>query len=103
MCHGDPVGADIIDRQLHRERLAGPRIKRTYRANLGDLPDGAYVVIDDRAWLVWGDTLLAWSPHGYGERRARLKNEEVGVLTPRSAVAVLAAGYRAAVHPSAVQ
>jgi hypothetical protein len=100
MCHGELAGADIIDRQLHRERLAGPRIKRTYRAILDGLPDGAYVVVDGRAWLVWGDALLAWSPHGYGERRARLKNQEVGVLTPRSAVAVLAAGYPVAVHPS---
>jgi len=102
-CHGRPVAADIIDRQLHRERLAGPRIKRTYRADLGGLPDGAYVAVDDRAWLVRGDSLLAWSPHGYFERRARFENQEVDVLTPHSIVAILAEGYRAAFHPSATE
>jgi len=99
-CHGKPVSADIIDRQLHHDRLAGRRTKRVYRAKLADLPDGSYVAGDDRAWLVWGNSLFAWSPLGYTERRERSAFREVDVLTPRSTVAVLAAGYRAAVHPT---
>jgi hypothetical protein len=101
LCHGEPVSADIIDNQLHRERIAGRCTKRVYRQNLHDLPDGAYVALDDRAWLVWGNTLFAWSASEYWERRERLAHREVEVLTPRSTVAVLAAGYRVAVHPSA--
>jgi hypothetical protein len=101
MCHGEPVSADIIDRQLHRERLAGPRTKRTYRADLESLPDGAYIAVENRAWLVWGDSLLAWSPLGYSERRLRSTESAVEVLTPRSTVAVIAAGYRPPSHPSA--
>jgi hypothetical protein len=101
LCHGKPVSADIIDLRLHNERLAGPRAKRTYRADLGDLPDGTYIVEDGRAWLVLGKTLLAWSDVGYTERRARPAHREVDVLTPPSTVAVLTAGYRVAVHPSA--
>jgi len=101
VCHGEPVSADLIDRQLHHDRLAGRRTKRVYREDLANLPDGAYVVIDGRAWLVWRDRLFAWSAVGYAERRARSAHREVDVLTPRSTVAVLAAGYRAAVHPSA--
>lgn len=100
-CFGEPVGADVIDRQLHRDRVAGTRTKRTYRTHLAELPDGAYIADDDRAWLVWGVALFAWSPHGYTERRERAGNREVDVLTPRSTVAVLAAGYRPAIHPSA--
>lgn len=100
VCHGEPVNADIIDRQLQRERLDGRRTKRVYRADLADLPDGAYVVVDDRAWLIWGDTLLGWSSLGYTEGRQRSGRREVDVLTPRSTVALLAAGYRATVHPS---
>jgi hypothetical protein len=101
ICHGEPVSADLIDRQLHRDRLAGPRAKRVYRADLAGLPDGAYIAAHDRAWLVWGDTLFAWSAQGYTERRKRSANRMVEVLTPRSTVAVLAAGYRVDVHPSA--
>jgi hypothetical protein len=99
-CHGAPACADIIDRQLHRERLSRPRTKRTYRADLATLPDGAYIVIEGRAWLVHGNGLFAWTPLGYSERRERLDNQEVEVLTPPSTVAVFAAGYRATVHPS---
>jgi hypothetical protein len=99
-CHGEPVSADIIDRQLHSERLIRPRRKRTYSSVLDELPDGAYIAIEGRAWLAWGDALFAWSPHGYIERRKRPARLDVDVLTPRATVAVLAAGYRVAVHPS---
>jgi hypothetical protein len=101
LCHGKPVSADLIDLQLHTERLAGPRIKRTYHADLARLPDGTYIVENDRAWLVLGKTLFAWSDQGYTERRERPAHRKVDVLTPRSTVAVLTAGYRVAVHPSA--
>lgn len=100
-CHGEPVSADLIDRQLQLDRLAGRRVKRVYRADLIDLPDGAYIAADNRAWLVWGNTLFAWTALGYTERRERSALGEVDVLTPRSTVAVLAAGYGAAIHPSA--
>ena len=100
-CFGQPVGADLIDRQLHRDRLAGRAIKRTYRAALADLPDGAYIADADRAWLVLGDELFAWSPIGYVDRRKRPAIQEVEVLTLRSTIVVLVAGYRPAIHPSA--
>jgi hypothetical protein len=99
-CNGEPVSADLIDQQLHSERLMGRRGKRTYRACLADLPDGAYVVLDERAWLVWGSWLFAWSDLGYTERQMR-RPRDIDVLTPPSTVAILRAGYRVAVHPSA--
>jgi hypothetical protein len=98
------VSAEQIDRQLHDERLAGDRrrnAKRTYRADARDLPDGAFVRVDERAWLVLGNELLLWSPQGYGERRKRTTQGNVDVLTPPSTFAVLAAGYIAGLHPSA--
>ncbi len=99
-CSGTPAGADVMDATLHAERLDG-RTKRTYRAELASLPDGTYVALEGRPWLVWDGALLAWSGSGYDARRARPPHLELDVLTPPSAVAVLAAGYGAAVHPSA--
>ena len=96
-CHGAHASADAMDAQLHAERLNG-RKKRTYR---GALADGTFVVLEGAAWLVWGSELLAWSGSGYVERRPRPMQREADVLTPRSTVAVLAAGYRPSVHPSA--
>jgi hypothetical protein len=97
---GGPASADAMDARLHAERLAG-KSKRTYRDELANLPDGAYVAIDATPWLVWGTELYAWSDSGYAQRRPRPAAGDVEVLTPRSIVAVLAAGYRPSLHPTA--
>jgi hypothetical protein len=101
-CFGGPAGADAMDTQLHRERLTG-KTKRTFRSDVGALPDGSYVALDGDAWLVWGDEVLAWSGAGYTTWRSRPARMEVEVLTPRSIVAVLSAGFRPGIHPTAVR
>jgi hypothetical protein len=100
-CFGEPAGADAIDLQLHSDRLVKPRVKRTYTADIADLPDGAFVALNGVAWLVRGDALLEWSQQGYRTRRERPSHGDVEVLTPRSAIAVQSAGYKADIHPSA--
>src|SRR5205814_2218255 len=52
-------GADEIDARLHEERT-GPR-----RPAGEDLPDGAFVLLDDVPWLVAGGRLRRWTPAGY--------------------------------------
>jgi hypothetical protein len=99
-CLGAPADADTMDARIHADRLDGKR-KRTYREAIGNLPDGAYAVLDGTAWLVWERELHAWSDSGYSRRRPRPNRGEVEVLTPRCLVRVLAAGYRPKVHPSA--
>jgi hypothetical protein len=96
-----PVNADALDATLHVERRIRPWLKRTHLASGGALPDGTYVVLNERAWLVLGDELLAWSPDGYRERRQRPPTDGLTVLTPPSLVGVLRAGYAASVHPTA--
>ena len=96
----EPAGADAIDRVLHAERLDGRR-KRTHRIAYASLPDGAYVTVDGAAWLVWHDALLEWTDRGYRRRRALPRGGLAEVLTPPSVLAVLAAGYPVAAHPSA--
>lgn len=98
--HSGNERADAIDMRLHVARLDGRR-KRTYRANVADLPDGTFVARDGGAWLVWQNALHAWSDAGYVARSTRPRRLAVEVLTPQPVVAVLAAGYRPAVHPTA--
>jgi hypothetical protein len=92
--------ADEMDAVLHGERLAAPRSKRTYRAQIGALPDGAYVCLDGAAWLLWMGALHRWSAAGYVDRRRRPRGAVI-VLTPPSTVTVIEAGYRPHVHESA--
>ena len=93
--------APLLDRRLHRERTTRNRIQITHRAELGELPDGTFVRIDDRAWLVMGSRLLRWTAARYDLTRKRLDRATVEVLTPRSTVAAFAHGYRPRLHPSA--
>jgi hypothetical protein len=97
--------AQEIDDRLHAERVAPDRSKRSFEAVLDGLPDGVFVAVPawgERAYLVLGDYLLAWSPGGYCERRRRPKGEKVRVLTPPSTVKAIRAGYAPEIHPSAV-
>lgn len=97
----DPRRAPAIDARLHADRLAAPGQKRTYVARLDRLPVGTIVEWVGRPWLV-NSGLHAWTPGGYGEFERPSGQTEVTVLTPRSTVAALSAGYRAELHPSAL-
>jgi hypothetical protein len=103
--HSGQVGADAIDLQLHGERIEPPtRTQRHHDAELGDLPDGAFVVRDGEPWLVLGTELLRWTPGGYTDRLARPCGERATAITPPSLVAVLRSGWEPIVpflHPSA--
>jgi hypothetical protein len=92
--------ADAIDHVLHVERRVHPFLKRTHFAQIDTLPDGSYVRLDDRPWLIWDDAMWAWSPDGYVDRAARPVATTVAVLTPASIVRVLRAGYYPHAHPS---
>ena len=101
--HPGAVGADAIDAQLHAERVDG-RAQRLHEATLGDLPDGAFVLVGDEPWLVLGGGLLRWTPGGYEGSRPLLARGLV--ITPPSLVEVLRAGWDGAVpllHPSVTQ
>jgi hypothetical protein len=100
----ETIRAGMIDDRLHAERVGPMRTKRTFTANLDDLPDGAFVMLEgsrDACHLVLDDTLLAWTPSGYSARLPRPAGAVVSVLTPRSIVAALRAGYQPEIHPTA--
>ena len=90
---GGPGGADAMDETLHRERIEN-RLKRLSRARLGDLPDGAMIARDGRAYALRAGALLPWSFAGYGAGAAFDPDAVGDVLTPPSTVAALARGYR---------
>jgi hypothetical protein len=56
--------APAIDAHLHADLLSNSGIRRTYPAQLADLPEGAMVELDGRPWLVTQGQLLAWNPGG---------------------------------------
>lgn len=99
--HGGQPKVDDIDRTLHAERIDARGRKRLHEALLSDLPDGTMVGEVGEAWIVLGGDLLAWSPVGYGERRAMPGSATAQALTPPSMIDVIRAGYEPGIHPTA--
>jgi hypothetical protein len=90
---GARPSAPQMDALLHAERLAG-RGKRQWRRAFPQLPDGAVVAIEGRAYALRGDALLPWSFAGYGAARRRPIDGDAMTLTPPSIIGALEAGYR---------
>jgi|SRR5579863_6348653 len=98
---GGMPGVAEIDATMHADRLVRPGVRRSYTAALSSLPDGVMVSIGGEPFLVFGRELLAWTPGGYRPAVDLAAGPTVTVITPRATVAVLAAGYRPVIHPSA--
>jgi len=92
---GGAPRAPEMDAALHVARL-GPRLRR----DAAGLPDGAFIRADGQAWLVQRGLVQRFAPAGYGPAVPRPEGL-VEVLTPAPTLAVLAAGYRPQLHPSA--
>ena len=79
----------------------------TARAKVGfalsELPDGVFVNRDGLPGLVLEGRVRPWSFEGYSTGYSVDAVSDVDVLTPRSIVAILAAGYQPKMHPSAVR
>ena len=96
---GRAIAGDM-DEVLQAERVNPAGGKPVWRAEAQSLPSGAFVRVGNSPHLVLASGLLAWSPAGYTEARARPATGQLEVLTPRSIVAVLSAGYCPSLHPS---
>lgn len=96
------LSAPGMDAVLHAERLTPANTKKTWTCRLELLPAGS--MFRDGAGMsrLAGDGLeLTWSHQGYSDARPVRSGATVEVLTPPSIVAILSAGYRPMLHPTA--
>jgi hypothetical protein len=102
--HPGRCGADAIDAQLHCERLLPNGERRLHEDRFAALPDGAFVIDDGAACLLYRSRLLRWTPTGYRDARKRPQHGVAAVITPPSLLAVLRGGWTPLVplvHPTA--
>jgi len=98
-----PPRAKAMDRALHRERVdRSTRRQKTWRCSLNSLPDGTFILWEEAPHLVLGEKLLRWSHGGYTKLTKQTAAPDIEVLTPLTAVRVLAAGFRPHLHHSAM-
>ncbi|HEY0741045.1 MAG TPA: hypothetical protein VGD40_06255 [Chryseosolibacter sp.] len=81
-----------IDSVIHQERIFQKQ-KVTYNGIASDLVDGCFVTLEGKAYVVKNGSAHQWTPHGYGEQVKLAAHSRVTILTPRSIVNALRAGY----------
>lgn len=97
---GARAKASEIDTVLHEERMTSDGEKATFKSTVADLPTGVMVLHDGAPHLVFGTQLMVWSPGGYVRALNVAGELQVDVLTPRSIVEVIRAGYDPDIHES---
>ncbi len=95
------VSAKAMDAELHRERLdRGKKRLHPLTGPLAELRDGAMLQQGEESFLIVKGRPLLWSPAGYA--RAGHELQSPMLLTPPSTLRALSAGYRPALHPTAL-
>jgi hypothetical protein len=98
--HGERLSAPEMDTRLHATRVESrTRRQVTHQAKADTLPDGTFLMWQGRPHLLLGGLVYPYRAEGYDEFLPR-PSGMVEVLTPRPLVAVLAAGYKPALHES---
>ena len=90
-----------LDEILQRERVQRGGPKPSHEENFDTLPDGSMVDMGGSAYLVKGGELLQWTPAGYNAKVERPAQTTATVITPKSIVNCLRAGYVPRLHASA--
>lgn len=89
-----------MDAALHQARVGVDRRQRHFTCDIGTLPDGVMILHEGQPHLIHHGLAFPYHPAGYGVPVARPQGLGV-VMTPEPTVAVLRAGYRPVLHPSA--
>ncbi len=88
----DDVSIQQIDAVLHKERIDKNGSKVKYEDRLATLPDGTFIELNDKPYLLYSGSVFQWSPFGYAEREGLPDTKMVTVLTPKSIVNAFRAG-----------
>ncbi|WON93739.1 MULTISPECIES: hypothetical protein [unclassified Sphingobacterium] len=83
-----------IDAIIHAERISPKGLKVTYPEQIKSLPDGLFINSNDGFYLLWKGRLYHWTPYGYDHSILAIPDQTVEILTPRSIVETVRAGYQ---------
>ncbi len=101
MSAAETLDLKMVDQRLHAERT----LTRRWSAAIKALPDGVMVfpTPDGVPHLWWRGKLLEWTFDGYRPSKLPQYSNTVNVVTPKSLVKFLSAGYPVDIHPSAIR
>lgn len=84
------IKVDAIDNVLHQERM---NPEKPF-LQINDLPDGVFVEINQKPYLIYENKLLEWSFEGYLASIEKLENLDVKTLTPVSSLRAIRNGFQ---------
>jgi hypothetical protein len=82
-----------IDKILHKERMDKHGQKIMHKSSIKNIPDGTFILLDDKPGVLKNNLFYAWSPFGYDKVKALPGIEKLMVITPASIVNTFNAGY----------
>ena len=82
-----------IDKVIHSERIDRDKKKVTHQRTSSDIPEGTFVLIDDRPYVFAKAKLHLWTPFGYENTIEIPEETMLTVLTPHSILNAFRAGY----------
>jgi hypothetical protein len=82
-----------IDALMHHQRIDNKSTKITFEESEKNIPDGTFILFDNKPYIFFKNKIFAWSPFGYDKSEATPKVKKFTVLTPFSIVNTLRAGY----------
>ena len=87
------VSIHEIDKIIHNERIGKQGAKITYVDTIENITDGIFVLRNGKPFLYVNNRFFPWSPSGYGNGIVLPRGTQLTVLTPRSIVNAINAGY----------
>ncbi len=81
------------------DNAIAPQRAQTHQSVASSLPTGAIVEVDGALFTIVADQMFRWSPAGYAES-SPVPAGEITVITPKSIVDTLRAGYQPKLHPT---
>ena len=82
-----------IDDILHRERIDRKGAKISHEETLKELPNGAFLLYNDKPFVLMDTLIYPWTPFGYDKGISLPDRAKVMVLTPKSTINAFRAGY----------
>jgi hypothetical protein len=82
-----------FDEVIHRERINGENQKVLHQSLSSDIPDGAFVILNECPYLVHKKKFYRWTPFGYDKTVEISSGFPISVLTPKSILNAFRAGY----------
>lgn len=82
-----------IDEIIHSERIDSEQKKITHLRIANSIPNGAFILMNDDAYLFSNNKRHRWTPFGYEDGIDVQRGSILTVLTPKSIVNTFQAGY----------